>query len=707
MRVTYLKLPLALAALLLAATALAAQEPDPADDPLPKGAKVRFGTTRPILRTGPAVALVAPGFTNFLAPTMTGGIRRYDLGTGRPLSQGVVGPGQVVVSADGKRAAVARPGALTVVDVASGKLILAVKPPDGVIIAGMPGVSLSANGKVLAYAGRGQDGKGEVVVCDVAEDEVLARVETGQPAPVYPTLSADGKTLVTHGPPAPAPTLKETIPGKQPKPPPDADSDAARTAQVWEVATGKELFKAPVTGMGGKVVAAAVSPDGTLVALSAGDGPVDLWEMETGKRLQTLLGRKGQGVCVAFSPDGKTVASVGPDHRIQRWNVDGEPLGVTEAPSGLLVAQITGLTFADNERVIAWMTAAQFAVAWEAPMGRLLSPATDHIAAIRSIALPDNGKDEGKDLFTSGHDARVLRWDLATGQVGETITLRPARLPGQPLVGPVVVLSADATRAVWARTPAEVFDMETGQDLFCVPAPSSPPAAIAYNSSPDGMKLITLSRQAEAKRGGSCVVWDLTTQQRVAEFDIPGTASAAAPLGALSPDGSRLVVVTLGQNAAGRQALTLTGFDLKTGKKLAEVENPPGSGTMTVAMALADETTAVITSSLGRVWSVDYVKGRIGADIDKIPMRGEPAVSGPVVFSSDGKRFAVGVVGEQFMTYGVRVYDLEQRKPLATFIGHLGPVSTLRFSPDGRYLASGAQDTSVLLWDLAKMPGGK
>src|SRR4051794_28711584 len=60
---------------------------DPADDPLPDGAKLRFGVTRPILRTSPGVAILAPGFTNFVAPAVSGGVRRYDLGTGRPLSK--------------------------------------------------------------------------------------------------------------------------------------------------------------------------------------------------------------------------------------------------------------------------------------------------------------------------------------------------------------------------------------------------------------------------------------------------------------------------------------------------------------------------------------------------------------------------------------------------------------------------------------------
>jgi WD40 repeat protein len=124
-------------------------------------------------------------------------------------------------------------------------------------------------------------------------------------------------------------------------------------------------------------------------------------------------------------------------------------------------------------------------------------------------------------------------------------------------------------------------------------------------------------------------------------------------------------------------------------------------------VAAADETTAVLTSRSGRVWSVDYVHGRVEEEIDRLPVRGEAPLSGPVVFSPDGERFATGVVGEPFTTYGVRVYDWPRRKVLHTFVGHQGPVTALRFSPDGKTLASGAQDGSVLLWDLGRISEGK
>jgi WD40 repeat protein len=639
---------------------------------------------------------------------MGGGARRYDLGTGRPFNKvtvatDLVGPGVVVVSNDGKRAAVSRAGTLTVVDADTGKQVLAAKPPEGTIIVGTPGASLSGDGKVVAYGVKGREGKGEVVVWNVDKNEMVAQIETDQLAPVYPTLSRDGKFLATHGPPAPALKIAPQSPAEPMPaavPMPKQDPDTLRTAQVWEAETGKELFKARVTGMGGIVVAAAFSADGSKVAFSAGDGPVDVWDVPTGKRIHTLLGRKAQGVKVAFSPDGKTIASVGPDYRIQRWRSDGKPLEVTEAPPGLLIAQLSGLTFADNERAIAWVTAAQFCVAWEAPTGRLVSPLMDHAAAIRSIAYADGVK----DLYTSGVDGRVFRWDFPTGQLNEAIHLHPAHIPGQPLLRPIVTISADATRASDARIPTEVFDMATGQDLFVVPPPSAPPAVSGITTSPDAMKLITVSRQADTKRAGSCVVWDLTTQQRVVEFELPISRGGVTPLAHLNQEGTRVVVLTVSRNAVGQDVLVITGFDAKTGKKIASVEDPSPTGTH--HMAAVGENSAVLVNAAGRLWTADYVAGRI-TEIDKLPAQGEAAVYSHVVFSQDGKRFATGINGEVFETYGVRVYDWETRKALHTFIGHAGPVTTMRFHQDGKSLASGAQDTSVLLWDLTKIPNGK
>ena len=116
------------------------------------------------------------------------------------------------------------------------------------------GVSVSADGRILAFAGKGLDFRGEVVVLDIDQNEVLAQCTTSQAAPVYVTLSRDGKTLVSYGPPMPAPTL---TPAPKPKILQEIDpieTDDARTAQVWEVASGRELFKGARHWHGGQRV---------------------------------------------------------------------------------------------------------------------------------------------------------------------------------------------------------------------------------------------------------------------------------------------------------------------------------------------------------------------------------------------------------------------------------------------------------------------
>lgn len=311
---------------------------------------------------------------------------------------------------------------------------------------------------------------------------------------------------------------------------------------------------------------------------------------------------------------------------------------------------------------------------------------------------------DDKESLTSGLDGRVICWDRPTGTINEMIDLRPARLPGQPLIKPVVYLSVDAKRATGVRLPSEVFDLETAGDLFVIPPPSTPPAVSRITVSADGLKAITVSRSADRTRRGSCVVWDLMTTRQLGEFEIP--PSRITPLAAISPSGNRVVIITVGANPAGGAALPfVTGFDLRTGKKLSDVEDPAFNGS--VFLSAADDRAAVLCSTDGRLWSVDFEAGKVNPDIDRLPTRGEPAVHAPVAVSPDGTLIATGVVGNGLEDYGVRVYDLKTGRRTHTFMGHLGPVMALRFTPDGKGVASGAQDTSVIVWDLTKPQPGK
>lgn len=68
-------------------------------------------------------------------------------------------------------------------------------------------------------------------------------------------------------------------------------------------------------------------------------------------------------------------------------------------------------------------------------------------------------------------------------------------------------------------------------------------------------------------------------------------------------------------------------------------------------------------------------------------------------FSPDGRVLASGSWQE------IRLWDVTTATHIVTLIGHLSNVHSVSFSPDGRVLASGSNDGTVLLWDIDVLTG--
>ncbi|HEY9764392.1 MAG TPA: WD40 repeat domain-containing protein, partial [Trichocoleus sp.] len=73
----------------------------------------------------------------------------------------------------------------------------------------------------------------------------------------------------------------------------------------------------------GAVLAVAFAPDGSIVATGSDDRTIKLWEVASGKLLQTLSGHSWSVVALAFTPDGQTLVSGSWDSTVKLWPMAG------------------------------------------------------------------------------------------------------------------------------------------------------------------------------------------------------------------------------------------------------------------------------------------------------------------------------------------------------------------------------------------------
>ncbi len=600
-------------------------------------------------------------------------------------------------------------------------------------------LAFAPDGKTLASAG--SDGSGSLCIWNPADGKAIYRLEVPSLV-LYLAYSPNSKMLVTTG--YDQIFLLDAATGKQLRrletpaggewgsvafsPIGNAVAIAQRVGPqfaifLWDPATGKEIRR--LTGHTEEVISIDFSPDGKTIASASRDKTIRVWDVANGKVLTNLEGQPAQENRVAFSPDGKGLASMGAEGVILVWDVatakqerklqagdrmlsnfvfspDGRQLAASEI-GGLIrlwdpstgqelrnwkatTFYNSALAFSPDGKILATAGSLDHAIRlWDPETGRAINPPGGHTGMINSVRFTT----DGRTLLSGSQDRRILEWDVASGRQRREFFAEPPDSADALARVWLYDLSPDAKTIAWSprfrndvkKDPIiRVWDTTHQKMLHTWSWVGEAVWTISF--APNGKLLASGDKQG-------ITIWEVATG--TALHCVKQKNERASSM-AFSPD-SRLL-------AYGEDVSDIVICDVATGKELRRwVQNDA----LVYRVVFSPDGKSLATAGGGTngisVWAVDS-----GKLLQKFGGRGGVY---SLVYSPDGRVVSAMFGGVKTLENGdsVGIFTLHLWETLTSQeIRQIdvpqGNVWAMAFTADGRTLATGGADSTILLWDL-------
>jgi WD40 repeat protein len=381
-----------------------------------------------------------------------------------------------------------------------------------------------------------------------------------------------------------------------------------RNGFVWDTQTWVQLHV--LSGHTAAITDVVFAPDGRVVTSSI-DSSARIWDPATGDSLFIATGQQQQKLlAVAVSPDGSQLATASADNTVRLWNT---PLGSTPSLLGGDTDSVTSAVFSPKGGVLLTASADGTARLWDTAVPALASLGA-HSASVSSVAYSR----DGKSVLSGSADGTARLWRRGalspTFQQGGKVTAAAFAPDG------AVVLTAgdDGTAKLWR--------VSGGSPVATFPAGAPVRAAMFAGG---GRAVVTGADDGSVKywTAGGTLVWNGGQGSAVAALAVgksgliaSGGANGAVQLWradgrraakltghtdaitslAFSPDGRLLV--------SGSADRTARIWDVETGKL---VHALTGHAFGVTSVSFSPSGRLVLTSSVdgdARIWSVSSGK---------------------------------------------------------------------------------------------------
>jgi WD40 repeat protein len=464
-----------------------------------------------------------------------------------------------------------------------------------------------------------------------------------------------------------------------------------RTTLAWGSFDGVVVWdvnrREAVTGFSpdrvGWARAAVFSPDGETLATLIYDGDVELWNINTRRKLAVLrwplstrssFDNGGHGVSpIAFSPDGATLANSKGD-TVMLWDVEARQ---AHGPLEGHLSMVRNLAFSPDGAMLATSSRDNTVKLWDVAERTEITTLRGHSSRVASVAFSPDGATLASGGGGSG-GRTVKLWDVAAQR-------QIATLQGHMSLVHSVAFSPDgATLATGSQDrTVKLWDVAACQEIVTLPGFGSDATSVAF--SPDGDTLAV----ATSSRDGTVKLLDVVTRQEIAAL-----TAHSGPIHSLafSPSGGTLVT-------CGGQPAAVKLWDVKTGQETTSWQSQYGA--TSVAFSPGGATVASGTLPGANLWDVHTPQRSVSLWNALWGRQRHPTLEGDsyhvnaVAFSPDGTLLA----GADTPT---RLWDVRTRQTVATLPGHAARTEDVVFAPDGRTLASGSYDGTILLWRVPR-----